>query len=189
MTLSEKLKQETKTEHQLLEKAMIPLLRNANSVEKYTQILYLFYSFFNQAESHLSNLNLSDEEVPFLEKRRKSEWILRELASLKQSPPPTIISSAEGFPEIKTISEAFGLLYVLEGSTLGGQHIVKMLQQTVPASNHQFLFFNGYGSDTMLMWTSFVTAMNSLSLDTEQVVHKAAEVFRAFHRYTVSASL
>ncbi len=49
-------------------------------------------------------------------------------------------------------------MYVLEGSTLGGQVICQILMRNlaVPELPKALSFFNGYGADTQSYWDTFV---------------------------------
>jgi len=62
----------------------------------------------------------------------------------------------EFLPEIKNTAQAFGALYVIEGSTLGGQIIKKMVQkQLCMEGNNGLSFFDGYREATSDMWQVF----------------------------------
>ena len=64
------------------------------------------------------------------------------------APLPTIADQAY-LPSIPGTAEAIGALYVMEGSTLGGQIIKKMIaKQLGTAEDHATSFFNGYGEAT-----------------------------------------
>lgn len=78
-----------------------------------------------------------------------------------------------------------GALYVMEGSTLGGRYIYKMLQghpslEVPVAALH---FFNGYGEATSQRWKSFGAALNSLPLHQDEIVRSAEETFRLFAQW------
>ena len=58
----------------------------------------------------------------------------------------------------------------MEGSTLGGLYISKMIAKQLNLTNGAFLsFFDGYGEQTEEMWNSFKSALD------EQVVHTAEQ--------------
>ncbi|RYY93360.1 MAG: hypothetical protein EOO11_19855, partial [Chitinophagaceae bacterium] len=53
-------------------------------------------------------------------------------------------------------------LYVLEGSTLGGRFIVKMIAAALPGLPEGALrFFRGYGAETGPMWLTFQAALGT----------------------------
>ena len=78
-------------------------------------------------------------------------------------------------PGIENEVQAQGALYVLEGSTLGGRGITKMLLRQCPWLTLQKLtFFNGYGAGTGPMWLSFHTAFKTAKRDREAACKTAA---------------
>ena len=79
-----------------------------------------------------------------------------------------------------------GALYVLEGSTLGGQMIARMLQKN-PLLNlvpGQLNFFLGYKKETGPKWKSFQAALNLLDGETETLVSTARQTFSLFTQWT-----
>src|SRR5690606_25688073 len=64
-------------------------------------------------------------------------------------------------PEIINHYQALGALYVIEGSTLGGQIICKMLAQQLDRTDFsQMSFFGGYGDQTENMWQKFKQSLD-----------------------------
>ena len=53
------------------------------------------------------------------------------------------------------VSQAWGSLYVMEGSTLGGQFISKALRGRDWAPDAGLTYFNPYGRRTAAMWAGF----------------------------------
>lgn len=61
--------------------------------------------------------------------RRKAAWLRRDLLSLGRSEAELDgIALREALPQLASLGRAFGVLYVLEGSTLGGRHIALALE-------------------------------------------------------------
>jgi heme oxygenase len=52
-------------------------------------------------------------------------------------------------------AEAFGALYVMEGSTLGGNVIAKQLKRNPEFENVEFNYFGVYGENTGPFWQEF----------------------------------
>jgi heme oxygenase len=117
---------------------------------------------------------------PDLKLREKSEFIIRDL-QLTGMP----LAEIEQLPvcefRFSNVGEALGIMYVLEGSTLGGKvlykHIHKVLglDELTGAS-----FFWGYGTDTGNMWKNFIHALSEYAItrDAEQdVISSAAQTF------------
>lgn len=69
-----------------------------------------------------------------------------------------------------TAEHAWGLLYVLEGSTLGGQVIAAHLGNPLSlTSGAGMAFFTGYGSRTGSMWKEFLRALQQHVRDAAQI--------------------
>ncbi|MGZ5285453.1 MAG: biliverdin-producing heme oxygenase, partial [Kaistella sp.] len=61
---------------------------------------------------------------------------------------------------IKNEAEAFGILYVMEGSTLGGNMIAKQLSKNPDFQEVTFSYFRCYGDKTGSYWKSFKEVMD-----------------------------
>lgn len=102
-----------------------------------------------------------------LDVRRKVPLLVRDLtvtASRLARVPDTGAPLTFVLP---TLAAAFGALYVVEGSTLGGQHILKGLTNTdlvranCLGADAGLAYFNGYGAETAVMWRNFLTALGN----------------------------
>ncbi|MGR3810890.1 biliverdin-producing heme oxygenase [Jiulongibacter sp. NS-SX5] len=177
MLLSEKLKESTYQSHIGLEKLTVPLIRQSTSRENYTKLLGLFYDYFNELDKKIADI-AEIREVPDFSKRRSSSWLKQEIESLGLEVSDEEVSSA---PQINSAFEALGAMYVMEGSTLGGQHITKMLGKLYEDKDHDFIFFNGYGEQTHAMWANFKEYLNSIPENAhDEVIKSANETFEGF---------
>jgi heme oxygenase (biliverdin-IX-beta and delta-forming) len=89
--------------------------------------------------------------LPDAASRRRAPLLLADLAELGVELGD--IRLASRLPAVADFARALGALYVLEGSTLGGQFLVKQLARNVerlPAS-----FFSGAGANTGALWSTF----------------------------------
>jgi heme oxygenase len=76
-----------------------------------------------------------------------------------------------------------GVLYVIEGSSLGGQLILKELQQRHGLTTETGArFFTGYGERISAQWRSFGDAVNTLvcAHDSRYTLDSAKAMFRIF---------
>lgn len=73
--------------------------------------------------------------------------------------------------ELANEHEALGAMYVIEGSTLGGNVIAKQLSKTEGFDEVTFNFFGCYQENTGLMWKNFKEV-----LDTEVTEENYSEV-------------
>lgn len=114
--ISIQLKQETSQLHTEFEKLLIPPLKNVQSFSDYTRILKLFYGFFSPVEQ-LIDRYVERNPLPDIAERRKSQLILDDLQSFDLA---VDVQPCSNLPEISDTASAFGGMYVLEKSTLGG---------------------------------------------------------------------
>lgn len=115
-----------------------------------TANLKLYQHFEPQLDSFLTDEKFS--ELNWKE-RRKLDLLEKDLqVSSTQS------NAAE---KIENIEEALGVLYVLEGSTLGGNVIRKHLSKLPEFENEYFAFLGCYGENTGKNWTVFKDFLNS----------------------------
>jgi heme oxygenase len=71
-----------------------------------------------------------------------------------------------------------GCLYVLEGSTLGGQMLQRHFKRQLALEEHRGLtFFTGYGPDTPTRWKQFGAWLEQGSLDEAVLLATARQTF------------
>ena len=180
--LSTILKEQTLDAHRALEKILIPHLKAIKTTEDYVKILQRFYRFYAPLETQILK-NLPSDLIADYLLRRKSECLANDIQSLTVEvySPISLTNSAVS---INSVAEALGAMYVLEGSTLGGNIISKLIMKSLTMSDVASLtFFTGYGSETMAMWEKFKMILNSYPLDNAQrsmVVYSANQTFIKF---------
>lgn len=84
----------------------------------------------------------------------------------------------ETYPDIFTSA---GGLYVLEGSTLGGQIIVKHLQKKLAPGFTKSAYFSAYQHKTGSMWKEFLQQLTSLpksDIEEQQIIEGATKTFQ-----------
>lgn len=157
--LAGRVKERTKALHQETEELLLPKLATIGTPDDYARILEMFYGFFLPVQQRIET-QLSATEIPDLADRRKAASLLHDLAAIgkpgEQLPLCTIL------PAIKNKAQAFGALYVLEGATLGGRIMTRMLRanNAFPVPEEALHFFAGYGDQTGSRWASFLQALN-----------------------------
>lgn len=150
---SEKLKAYTRSNHQELEKLLVEKIRNIRTEAEYVELLQLFYNYFGALEAQIEQYIGTAELTDHFE-RRKASSLRNDISALGAAVNPTI--QKEDVPRLNNIQQAFGALYVIEGSTLGGPHISKMIRKQLDNNNDAGLsFFNSYGEHTQEMWLKF----------------------------------
>ncbi|MEM9389035.1 MAG: biliverdin-producing heme oxygenase [Bacteroidota bacterium] len=173
------LKESTQEAHMSLERKVIPRIRSIQNDADYAQFLVYFYAYFNALESAIDPY-ITLKNLPDYHSRRTSRFLKRDIEALGYTidrlPKVTI-------PKIDGIQRAFAALYVMEGSIMGGRHIVKMLKGkgiTVGLS-----FFSGYGDATEKRWKRFQTELNTWATSEapeEVMVETTKETFEHFSR-------
>lgn len=99
------------------------------------------------------------EFISDLDSRKKEAMILNDLHTLNASNQVLDIFLDADFK--KHVPFCIGMLYVSEGSTLGGQYIVKNVQKVLgEKSVNATTFLNAHGSRTGSMWKAFTEKLN-----------------------------
>ena len=179
--LSEQLKQYTLSNHQQLEKSLITQMRSINTHEEYVKFLQFFYSYFGALEDKINQYIGAAQLVDHLQ-RRKTESLLNDIKTIRGIIPEK--AKDADLPKIENHLQAFGALYVIEGSTLGGKIISKMMAKQLNIENNKGLsFFSGYGEETERMWASFKELLNRQpqnEADAELIINAANDTFAKF---------
>ena len=161
MTLTELLKQETNEKHITIGKssAFTKLLSPNLTKETYIQIITGWYDFMKTLETNYFQFPQLFRIVPDLQERLKTKLLEKDVAEINTNHSVTS-STKISIPVCKTIHELIGILYVIEGSSLGAQFITKQLTSNSNLSNLSFHFYKGYGNETITKWESFKKWLN-----------------------------
>ena len=117
---------------------------------------------------------------PDLSQRQKSSLIINDLytTGFQQSEIDQLQVCDFDF---STVGEALGIMYVLEGSTLGGRVLYKHIQKTLDLDESEGVsFFCGYGSETGSMWKRFINNLSHYAITNnceQEVISGAAQTF------------
>ncbi|HMR18953.1 MAG TPA: biliverdin-producing heme oxygenase [Sphingobacterium sp.] len=177
MMINTKIKEATKQAHQELEKTVVLQLKNVRSEADYARVLKNFYAYFHAVEQAVAPY-IHSKTLPDITERRNSSYIKKDIEELGSDISELPAAHA---PEINNLSQAFGALYVLEGSIMGGSYIVQMLQKY--GMSKGFNFFSGYGAESGKMWQAFTQVMNAVPQteeDEQQMIQTADETFKRF---------
>jgi heme oxygenase (biliverdin-IX-beta and delta-forming) len=175
------LKARTAHQHSQTEDG-VDLMRDDFTLEEYRQLLVRFYSFYKSYEEKMRDA-LRENPVEFNHgERLNTPKLIADLTSLGMS--ESDISQIETFnnlPALDSSERIFGSLYVIEGSTLGGQVISRHLKQKFDLDEtNGAAFFSGYGKDTGKMWNGFRESITAFAADTvnnEKIIAGAIETF------------
>ena len=150
------LRAATSGEHTALED-VVAIERRIATPGGYESLLPPFFGFYQPLEAILAHHPWT-EELNF-ESRKKSAWLAEDLQEAGHD--FSKVRLCEDLPSVGGMGHAWGCLYVLEGSTLGGQHISRMLDQRgvkVDTSH----FFRSYGTEVSSKWKSFLGLLDAL---------------------------
>lgn len=181
-TIAQTLKAATTESHEALEAMVLPRLQAITSPQDYARLLKDFYGYFKPVEDAVAPF-ITRTILPDWAQRRKAHAILNDLAALQQ--PFDHLPLATALPSVNNLPQAMGALYVMEGSTLGGRGITKMLlkKEDVLLTIDHLQFFNGYGEATGPMWMAFVNVLNSFPFSDDEVAQLTESANSTFNHF------
>lgn len=167
--LQEKLKENTRAQHDRLEQLMLvdEIMNRTITLPQYRRILTINFLTHRDYEEVLLKSLGSDLRTK-LDVNKRIKLPALELDLLEAG-----LNNEDLNEEFKPFGEqgysesfAIGAMYVLEGATLGGNVIQKQLAQN-PNFNEQIglHYYRAYGKDLMVNWKAFVSTINSLPDD------------------------
>lgn len=176
--LSDILKEATKDSHARAERKVMERLKTIKNEQDYAEFLKLFYTLFKGVEDAIYPY-LMKENPSLIADRRDASVILDDIHALgyhleEDQPTLKIIP-------VQSMEAAVGMLYVLEGSTLGGVYIVRMLQKL--GIERGLSFFEGYGGRTQERWQYFKESIDKAIFSTagqQEALQHAEEAFESF---------
>ncbi len=185
----EEIKYKTAENHRRLEESELlkPITSPTLTQDHYQKILRVFYGYFYPLETALEPFQLADNYLPDYGSRRKAAMIRQDLHTLQHNAPEDTLPLCAELPSIQSMAQAFGCLYVMEGSTLGGKIIAKSLEKNLGLSAvHGASFFHGYGPDTGHKWKTFQQSLVRFNQDfqkEQEIVEAANETFYYFENW------
>lgn len=180
----EQLKNRTSFAHRQLESLPISasILSPDLKIADYAHYLSLMHDVHKSLQDRiyplLSNI-ISD-----LKERKKTNLIENDLSYLnyKKDNIVPVFNNQE-----ISIPFALGILYVVEGSSLGGRFILKNIE-TIPRLDTQngVSYFTGYGNKTGSYWKAFLNALTAYETDfncADEIIEGAVYAFDAIHNH------
>ena len=187
-----RLREKTGESHQELEENPLSkeILSPSVTVIEYQTYIAKLYGFTKACERDIFPQLAS--VLPDLEERKKSEFIERDLfitgvSKEKIEKLPIYQFNTSG------LSEALGIMYVLEGSTLGGKIIYKHISQTLDKDAETGAsYFWGYGQKTGILWKTFISALASYAVEEnseEEIISSAVHTFSTIDQWLNKAEI
>lgn len=181
----ERLKSETAHYHRQVEQNPYAkaIMDKTITMDQYIAYLKKFYGFLKPLEDQAVKLPFWEKTGLDIAVRGKANLLEQDLMDLGLSREHIEqIPLCDQLPDISTSAGLFGYLYVIEGSTNGGQIMTKRLSQFLPIdADHGLQYFNAYGTETRTRWSEFMQMLQK-SINTQQdhdiMVDTASETFR-----------
>lgn len=169
------LKHQTVKMHTALE-ARVDILSPALTLERYKFLLERFYGFYAPVEDRIAALKgyeaLNLDPAP----RRKIFRIFSDLEKLGLTCQQIeALPVCTDLPDLSTLAQVLGCMYVLEGATLGGQIIRRELRNRPEfLKKDYFGFYNSYGNEVGPRWREFCAGLDRYALDNPAVETRQA---------------
>jgi heme oxygenase len=174
----DRLKRETFADHEAVEK-LIPLMKPGLSTAEYVACLERLYGMIAAWEARA--LSCAPEWLqPLLIPRRRKHLLEQDLEWFGAKPPREELAD---LPPIENETSLLGAMYVIEGSTLGGQLIARHVEDALGLGIGQGTsFFRGYGKQTGAMWKEFCDVLRGRVAEDDSlvVINAARDMFRRF---------
>ena len=161
--------------HRALE-GSLGLLNEHLELDGYKAILTRFYGFWFGWQPQIAGLLRNGA---LLTPRRRLHLLAADLAALGVSEHELAALPKCPLTVLRDAAEALGSLYVMEGSTLGGELIRGNVQRCLGSvALTSCAYFNGYGAATNAMWRSFLVVLDAApSADQPRIGNGAVATF------------
>jgi heme oxygenase len=178
----QRIKTQTLDSHTSLENSPLlrPISEKSLTLTQYISILQKFYGFFYPMEEDIGRFAV-EQYLPDFAQRRKAALLKQDLACITRN-KHLPLAICQDLPPVNNMAQAFGSLYVMEGSTLGGKMIYKVVKELLGLDQQNGLsFFYGYGADTGNKWKTFQQSLLNLTSEhtniDDQIIESANHTF------------
>lgn len=173
--IMQKLKESTRQQHEHVE-GTVDVMSQLFSLEDYKRLIGKFWAFYAAFEPTLPYADLKAAGLDY-DERRKLKWLEADAKVLGLDGPDAFCD----LPDVSTLPKAFGSLYVVEGSTLGGAVIARHLKDQLGLTpENGGSFYASYGAEIGPKWKQFgeaVTAFAEGGKDDDEIVASAVKTF------------
>jgi heme oxygenase len=182
------LRAATANDHAAVE-GSIPLMTDDLTVEVYISCLSRIHGVV-QAWETAALASAPEWLKPTLLERQREGMLRRDLEWFGVR-----VDADENQPEIPEMNDTaslLGAMYVMEGSTLGGQLIARHVEQHLPLATHRGVeFFRGHREQTGPLWKEFCEILRTRVPDTESdaVIRAAKQMFSTFGSWMETGTL
>lgn len=195
MSLMAQLKRETAEVHARTE-SHLRFLAADFTLAEYRETLLRFLGFYRPCEAALTNATSGSTFEHFVRERLKTPAISQDLALLGFTEAEVAATPDSGnLPRLDTPASALGMMYVLEGATLGGAIVARHLRQHFGwsdaegsneadsrAERRPLQFFTLYGDQLRDRWRAFaeLTEQHASPENSPRICAVAYQTFSRF---------
>ncbi|MGC8603155.1 MAG: biliverdin-producing heme oxygenase [Desulfomonilaceae bacterium] len=156
------------------------------SLEEYRKILERLYGFVFIAENVVEPL-VKHSGLDY-GKRIRVDHLVKDLRFLgNASESFNELSICQDMPVIKNTAQGLGLLYLFEGSRLGGLVLSKVLKEHFGLKNYRgYSYFASNGAEVTTMWASFKNFMENfvcIKGGGDEIIATSKESFALFNKW------
>lgn len=178
-TRRKELREATQDLHDTLEKRL-DLTRLDRDLAHYRTYLERTYGYYLPLEQQLLRVSHSQSWFSEVLTRSKATALHEDLRWLGVSQQAIeLLPVAERLPTIKSLDDVLGVLYVVEGATLGGQILARHFNNRWGIVRHcGATFVSVYGDQTVDKWARYLRWLEASTLDLNRVIVAARETFQ-----------
>jgi heme oxygenase len=189
--LLDSLRETTRPHHRAIEqnRLLAAVLRPELTRDLYVQVLAKFYGFLRPLEELLRRSSTDAGSAALLKHHVKTALLERDLAQLGIDPEAQrSLPLCDQLPASDRPAARMGILYVIEGSTLGGQVIAGAVKGSLGIdAGSGCAFFTGYGSRTRAMWKDTCRVLEEFGQGAQaeqaEILAAAADTFYRLDRW------
>lgn len=184
------LRAATALQHKRLE-ARLPFFTADFTVANYKKLLAAYYGFYQSMEAQVTAVSdLLPTTLDWSRRQNKSNILRQDLLELGFSPAELAdLPVWQAVPVIDSMPKALGMLYVIEGATLGGQVLKRRMAEKLGIDAFSGgAFLDVYGADTGRLWRSFMQCLAAVETpdDCEHAALGATQMFACFETWLES---
>ena len=183
VTVLQQLRLATAVQHKALE-ARLPLTHSRLDLDTYKRIIEAYYGFHVPLQQSMERFLAPQTIDPA---RQKIPSLIKDLRALGLSETQIhALPLCTDLPAIDSIAQLLGVMYVMEGATLGGQVLRRIIADRLGVdadSGGEFL--DVYGRDTGRLWKAFLKQLAEFDapLHNADVVAGACATFECFQTW------
>jgi heme oxygenase len=162
-----------------------------STLRSYREHLEASWGFYVALEAKLSCESFGGA-LPDYDSRRKLPLLTEDLKMLGATESQILaLERCPALPVCQDPASAFGCLYVIEGSTLGGQTLAPMVRERLGMAAGGVRFLSSYGEQVMPMWRTFLQSLEAccaLHENQASATRTAVETFASLEHWLCERS-